>query len=564
MNLGLWPEAVPYDPDDGAGSEELERQLAEASFPSAALVVVGRSLQGLEWAPRAAIGFARALSATGRDVLLADLDFETPFLHELLSESAVEGLADVLLFGASLERVTVMPAGQPFDFVATGGWVPDAEALRGERSWTRLLSELGARDTVFLGFTRSEAPGLERLVERIPAIVLLSAPDDAAQTVARLPDQIRIEAMIRPPETGAPEAEPTVAAASGGVEADAEASAATAEPPGELAGIEEGADAIPVETDSEAQDEAAASAAKAGPAVAEEAAGSYGSTEEPIRLPQDEAREALIADLEARERVARAQAESGTDEKAAERGAAVPASGGADIDEIAESIAARPRPKRMAWRWLAAAAVIIAGGGSAWYFGFGQNADLEEPAQAPPQAALRQAPPEPVGEPLGWSVAIAAHDRIDLANRSAADLGAADSSHVFYVAPAVVNGDLWYRVLAGPLRDSIGAVQAMQRLVDSGLKRGANIWDVRKTDLTFLLGRFPRESDAAARVQEVADLGVPAYILEVPYSHGEPWYHVYGGAYSSDTPTEAGAMRQMLLDAGLPDSLIVRTGRSAT
>ncbi|MGD8278535.1 MAG: hypothetical protein PVH00_10940, partial [Gemmatimonadota bacterium] len=151
MNLGLWPEAVPFDPDDGAGSQELDSYLAGTEFPPAALIVAGRGTGPSDWSARAAIGLARALVAGGAEVLLADLEFENPSLHNVLSESAIEGLSDVLLFGSSLERVTVLPAGQSFEFVASGGYAPDPVALMKAPGWSRILSELAARGTVFLG-----------------------------------------------------------------------------------------------------------------------------------------------------------------------------------------------------------------------------------------------------------------------------------------------------------------------------------------------------------------------------------------------------------------------------
>jgi len=221
-----------------------------------------------------------------------------------------------------------------------------------------------------------------------------------------------------------------------------------------------------------------------------------------------------------------------------------------------------PRRPRRGRRWLAGALLVAAGTVLAWYFGFRGGSGDGGDSDAPIPATRPEEPPVPAGVPVAWSVAVEAHDRLVTAVRSVDSLGTADSTMTFCISPAVVSGDLWYRVLAGPFRDSLSAGEAMQRLVAEGLKRGGGVWDVRQTPLTFELGRFPLEADATSRMNELGSMGVPAYVVEVPYSRGGPWYHLYGGAYGS--APEAERMRQLLRDAGLPDSLVTRTGRAAS
>jgi len=303
MNLGLWPEAVPFDPDDGAGSRELDAFLEGVSFPRAALVVAGRGTDASEWAARAAIGLARALEASGHNVLLADLGFEAPSLHGLLSESTVEGLADAILFGSSLERVTVLPAGQTFEFVPAGAFTPDPAALRADPAWGRMLAEMASRNTLFLGYTPFDAPGLDRLVERIPSVVILAETEEASRTAAWLPEEIRIEALIRPAR---PLAEPPVEEAEpAGVDLGTAAvpeAVLTGAVPEETAGAAtRTASGIPVEAETAsiaAGGSAEPGSMPGGVAVPEAGARTADADFDRIRLPKDEAREALIVPIE--------------------------------------------------------------------------------------------------------------------------------------------------------------------------------------------------------------------------------------------------------------------------
>ena len=203
MSLGLWPDAVPYDDESTNASDELRKHFDAAKLPSALLLVTSRGQRGTPWAAHAAIGLARALEGS-RTVILADLDFEAPSLHEALGEPNVEGLADALLYGASLERVTAQPSGETFEFVSPGGFTPDPLELLLHPGWSRLLAELAGRNALLLAFAPIGIPGLDAIAERVPSVIVLSDEGELAQTVALLPETIRLESVIRPPQPTPP------------------------------------------------------------------------------------------------------------------------------------------------------------------------------------------------------------------------------------------------------------------------------------------------------------------------------------------------------------------------
>jgi hypothetical protein len=498
MSLGLWPEAVPFDPNSGSASHDLSKHFDAGRMPAAALLVCARDLRGTEWPARAAIGLARALGAGERRVVLADLDFEQPALHELLHAANTEGVADAILFGASIERVMIEPAGEMFGFVPPGAVAPDPAELMAAPAWTRLLAELTSTDVLLLAYAPLGVPGLDALADRIRAVVVLADETEVAATAAMLPDTIRVEGVIRPvwPVTPEPAAEPPVAAA---------------EPERE--------------PEHEPQPEAAAA--------------------EPALAAKEDARQALKADIAARQRVAADPVETATESRPAESEKTLPA----------------PRAlKRAAWRrllpWAAFILLVAAAGwlGGRLLAGPGETG----PGPSGPDGA---AVAEPAGSLLGFSVAIESYADFDSAVLRADSLSLAAPDLVFFVAPVLAADDaIIYRVLAGPMTDSATASATMLRLVGEGLKIAASEFDVRETPLAFLVGQYQFRGDAEQRIIELEAQDLPSYVIEVPYTRGPPRFYVYAGAYSG--PSEALVMRDRLRAAGVEDTLVVRIGRS--
>jgi hypothetical protein len=56
----------------------------------------------------------------------------------------------------------------------------------------------------------------------------------------------------------------------------------------------------------------------------------------------------------------------------------------------------------------------------------------------------------------------------------------------------------------------------MARLITMGHKTGGSDWDIRNAPLAFEVGAFDTPESAQARADELAALGIPAYVLPVP------------------------------------------------
>jgi hypothetical protein len=407
-------------------------------------------------------------------------------------------VADAILFGASIERVMIEPAGEMFGFVPPGAVAPDPAGLMAAPAWTRLLAELTSADVLLLAYAPLGVPGLDTVADRIRSVVVLADETEVAATAAMLPDTIRVEGVIRPvwPVTPEPAAEPPVAAA---------------EPERE--------------PEHEPQPEAAAA--------------------EPALAAKEDARQALKADIAARQRVAADPVETATESRPAESEKTLPA----------------PRAlKRAAWRrllpWAAFILLVAAAGwlGGRLLAGPGETG----PGPSGPDGA---AVAEPAGSLLGFSVAIESYADFDSAVLRADSLSLAAPDLVFFVAPVLAADDaIIYRVLAGPMTDSATASATMLRLVGEGLKIAASEFDVRETPLAFLVGQYQFRGDAEQRIIELEAQDLPSYVIEVPYTRGPPRFYVYAGAYSG--PSEALVMRDRLRAAGVDDTLVVRIGRS--
>lgn len=175
------------------------------------------------------------------------------------------------------------------------------------------------------------------------------------------------------------------------------------------------------------------------------------------------------------------------------------------------------------------------------------------------QTGASAAPPQAVERPLPFSVAIEAHQDLAVAQERAGSLANAHERTAFFVAPILVDEVVYYRVMAGPLPDSASAASVMRALVVQGDKRAESAWDVRPTRLAFHLGEYPTRAAAVDREAELAEGGIPGYIVEIPYSHGPSRYRLYAGAY--ETAEQAGLLARLLREAGIESPLVERTGQ---
>jgi hypothetical protein len=181
-------------------------------------------------------------------------------------------------------------------------------------------------------------------------------------------------------------------------------------------------------------------------------------------------------------------------------------------------------------------------------------------AAATTSAAAPAAPFTTTADSLPYSVAVEAYPEYAQAIARASTLARENADVGFFVTPMLLQGALWYHVMAGPVPDSAAGATLMQRLVDEGVKTGGNpFFDVVPTRLAFDVGDFPSRGEAEQRGAALAQKSIPTYVVEVPTGTTSVW-RLYAGAFQG--VADAAVLRPALKAAGARDSLVLRIGRA--
>ena len=143
-----------------------------------------------------------------------------------------------------------------------------------------------------------------------------------------------------------------------------------------------------------------------------------------------------------------------------------------------------------------------------------------------------------------------------------------------FVTALTIDGDRRYALLVGPARGAVEATGLRDPLATALalLNPDPASWTVQEAPYSFLFGEYETLGEANGRVQELAGLSIPAFVLEVTYTAGNAAgnaardaagtgvLRVYGGAFS--TEVEAAWMGQLLSENDLGDvPLTERRGR---
>jgi hypothetical protein len=615
MNLGSWPGSVAYDPASGAEPLELDAVLSGSGREwRVALLVAGPQARAIGWAARAAVALAARWSAGPRRVVLADAVFEAPSLHDELGVANGEGLSDVFLFGASLAHVRLR-GESPFDLIPAGAWAPDPAALRSDPGWSTLVHTGLEDDATLLIYGPAEGAGLDHLVELAPDCIVLLAGDDGV--ALELPPAARPAIVLRPateasaaapaPPAWEDEEEPGAARRPERDPEDQPGSAPAAAPLDiELQWPDDPFGGEPVFRglhEPLLPEEPAYGGTPAGtePAPEPEPGPEPGPKERlprlpdenfaRLRVPRDAERESLIADLRARQRQALMVPPPDASAPAERRRAATPtepqweperegpvsppspphrhraAPTEPDFPLRSPARAAQRRHNPLLLTLLVVLGLSLLAGvwhllGTTWDAWRAQRA-APPPAAAPAEGttgAISGGETGLVGS-LDWAVAMQAYLDVQTAEQRVDYLRTAEPERSFYIVPLLQAGDVYYRVMAGPVSDSGEAAVLMQELLEAEHIMTASALDIRSEPLTFLIGEFPDRTAAESRRRELRGR-VPSYVIEMPLVVPEnrtAHWRLYAGAYRG--AAEADVMRRMLQAAGQPDSLVRRMGR---
>ncbi len=174
-----------FDPDDGdpfAGSPR--PSIGTAGAVTVLAVAPACRVDG--WAERAALWIVRDAVSRGERAILLDLDLCTPSLHTRLGLANKEGLTDAILYGSSMERITLSTSDGSLRFTPAGAAVSDARLVLASERWDDVLGALRATSaTVFL-FLPLDLRGAGELVSRTDSVTLLATEMEASSAGAGL------------------------------------------------------------------------------------------------------------------------------------------------------------------------------------------------------------------------------------------------------------------------------------------------------------------------------------------------------------------------------------------
>jgi hypothetical protein len=165
----MLPDWQPFDASAGAlpaGIEPETAVIAVAVHPD-----VGRT-----WSAEATLGLAMALASVGRNVFVMDLDLDVPGLHVPRGMENKEGVADALLYGASLRRIAhaMRPGG--FLLATAGTVVGDTRPVLEHEGWESILDGFREAGATAILHVPVGAAGADAILEHADAIVSLASP----------------------------------------------------------------------------------------------------------------------------------------------------------------------------------------------------------------------------------------------------------------------------------------------------------------------------------------------------------------------------------------------------
>lgn len=137
------------------------------------------------WAASAALDIARAWSAGGAKVIVADGALHYPTLHQQARVDNDEGLSDATLFGVSVGRVARPVDGGSFFLITAGTAVANANAVPSSPRWSRLLEGFVEAGVRLLLFVRDGDSGCAAFLGSASDIVVLAARDEKAPAAVR-------------------------------------------------------------------------------------------------------------------------------------------------------------------------------------------------------------------------------------------------------------------------------------------------------------------------------------------------------------------------------------------
>ena len=186
----------PIDPSTPGLPEPLEVALSGADPALGCLAVVVAADIDPRWGADVSLLLVQEWAAEGRNIFLADASFERPVLHAAAGVANGEGVSDLMLYGASLRRVS-QSVGKRVVLASTGTPAADVEELLSHPNWETVIRGFSETKATLVVHLPAEAPGVPGFLERAGALVVL-APDEEGVASVIGETSTRVLAVLGP------------------------------------------------------------------------------------------------------------------------------------------------------------------------------------------------------------------------------------------------------------------------------------------------------------------------------------------------------------------------------
>ena len=161
------------DPAAGSVPGELESALGDGDSLSACVVILVDSEIDRDWGAQASLAVAKRWAASGHRIILADACLDGPTLHEAVGVENGEGVSDMVLYGASAQRITshvegrlmLAPAGTPVSRVA--------DVLEHVK-WDMVIRGCREAGATLVFHVSTGTPGSEAMTKRAEGVLVLA------------------------------------------------------------------------------------------------------------------------------------------------------------------------------------------------------------------------------------------------------------------------------------------------------------------------------------------------------------------------------------------------------
>ena len=178
----------PFDPDSGQIPWIAEFEpLIERSGGGGIILIGVPGVETRDWCPRAAAALVTSWSAQGARIVLADVSLARPALHEVFNLANSKGVTDVMMNGAQLRAVCRRIGSPGFLFISAGTPTADPAGVVRSGQWDIVIKMLGEADITLVMYAPADLPGLDALLGRSSAVLLLGGDakgaDEAVKTL---------------------------------------------------------------------------------------------------------------------------------------------------------------------------------------------------------------------------------------------------------------------------------------------------------------------------------------------------------------------------------------------